>query len=149
MSAVRDAPRGLHWGIVQRQDSGFWYQLSRFESWYPSHFLIKAARNFLFAKLANRPRWPGESAASAVLSVLVALAAPPSQVCSQRSPHQFKRYRFPYAGRCQHIAFAGNEHGFECGVVFRKGKRLVCSHDDERRGVPVCVKRGGRYDRGA
>lgn len=28
----------LNWAIVQRQDSGFWYQLSRFESWWPSHF---------------------------------------------------------------------------------------------------------------
>ena len=26
------------WGIVQWQDSGFWFQLSRFESLYPSHF---------------------------------------------------------------------------------------------------------------
>ena len=47
-----------HWGIVQRQDSGFWYQLSRFESWYPSHFprTYPVAPVAPSAGLAGRPR---------------------------------------------------------------------------------------------
>ncbi len=37
-TAVRLGGRlACYWGIVQRQDSGFWCPLSRFESWCPSH----------------------------------------------------------------------------------------------------------------
>ncbi len=44
------AERQSHWPIVQRQDSGFWYQLSRFESWWASHcsFRQTPSGEFLF-----------------------------------------------------------------------------------------------------
>ena len=40
-----------HWAVVQRQDSGFWFQLSRFESWWPSHFF----KFFLFTTYCRAP----------------------------------------------------------------------------------------------
>ena len=36
------------WAIVQRQDSGFWFQLSRFESWWPSHFAFLSPLGAIF-----------------------------------------------------------------------------------------------------
>ncbi len=46
------AERQSHWPIVQRQDSGFWYQLSRFESWWASHCSFRQTPfgEFLFLK---------------------------------------------------------------------------------------------------
>ena len=38
----------LRWAIVQRQDSGFWFQLSRFESWWPSHFAFLSPLGAIF-----------------------------------------------------------------------------------------------------
>ena len=38
------ALRFAHWAVVQRQDSGFWYQLSRFESLRPSQMRSRHLR---------------------------------------------------------------------------------------------------------
>ena len=124
------AERQSHWPIVQRQDSGFWYQLSRFESWWASHCSFRQTPfgEFLFLKRGRSCRLnltfvarirlnpaplhecPGSSAAARMTSRIRRCCASPAT----RAPHGYAPLK---SGLAERTRAEGASQGRSAGVL--------------------------------